>query len=299
MTFRRLSSGGSIDRGKSLSFTLDGRRYRGFAGDTLASALLANDVRLIGRSFKYHRPRGIVSAGVEEPNALFTLHDGARTEANAPGTMVELVDGLQARTGEGPGVDSWRRGQPVRVPRLANCAERWPRDSELAADLDIHGAYALPVAVRDQPVGTLTLLVNGPREIPAEDLTVAASLAGVAVGAILRWRPGPLRSSDISTRIQSVISARAALETATGMLTAQHDLSVADAARALEDYARRNGTPCRAKWFQSANARFARSPTTDGRSDRQRAVGGRPARRCHSADGARARVPRRRRPTMT
>jgi methylglutamate dehydrogenase subunit C len=98
VSFRRLSSGGAIDRGKPISFTLDGKSYKGFAGDTLASALLANDVRLIGRSFKYHRPRGIMSAGVEEANALFTLHEGARTEANAPGTMVELIDGLQART---------------------------------------------------------------------------------------------------------------------------------------------------------------------------------------------------------
>jgi sarcosine oxidase subunit alpha len=81
-----------------VAFTLDGKTYRGFAGDTLASALLANDVTLVGRSFKYHRPRGIMSAGVEEPNALFTLHDGARTEANIPGTVVDLIEGLAART---------------------------------------------------------------------------------------------------------------------------------------------------------------------------------------------------------
>ncbi|HVT50777.1 MAG TPA: sarcosine oxidase subunit alpha family protein [Dongiaceae bacterium] len=98
MSFRRLSSGGLIDRGKPVGFTLDGKSYKGLAGDTLTSALLANDVTLVGRSFKYHRPRGIMSAGVEEPNALFTLHDGGRREANIPGTMVELIEGLQART---------------------------------------------------------------------------------------------------------------------------------------------------------------------------------------------------------
>ncbi|MES1152598.1 MAG: 2Fe-2S iron-sulfur cluster-binding protein, partial [Dongia sp.] len=98
MSFRRLPAGGLIDRSKPVAFTLDGKNYAGFAGDTLASALLANDVTLVGRSFKYHRPRGIMSAGVEETNALFTLHDGARREANIPGTMVELIDGLQART---------------------------------------------------------------------------------------------------------------------------------------------------------------------------------------------------------
>ncbi|HVY99289.1 MAG TPA: sarcosine oxidase subunit alpha family protein [Dongiaceae bacterium] len=96
--FRRLDAGGRIDRTKPVAFTLDGQACKGFAGDTLASALLANDLTLIGRSFKYHRPRGIMSAGVEEPNGLFTLHDGARREANIPGTMVDLVDGLEART---------------------------------------------------------------------------------------------------------------------------------------------------------------------------------------------------------
>jgi hypothetical protein len=97
--------------------------------------------------------------------------------------------------------------------------------------------------VRDQPVGALNLLVSDTREIPAEDLTVAASLAGVAVGAMLRWRSEPLRPSDISTRIQSVISSKATLETAIGMLAASDDLTVPDAARALRNYARRNGTP--------------------------------------------------------
>jgi sarcosine oxidase subunit alpha len=97
--FRRLTTGGGhIDRGRPVAFSFDGKNYSGFAGDTLASALLANDVTLIGRSFKYHRPRGIVSAGVEEPNALFTLGDGARTEPNIPGTVVELIPGLAARS---------------------------------------------------------------------------------------------------------------------------------------------------------------------------------------------------------
>lgn len=96
--FRRLSAGGHIDRSRAIGFALDERSHTGFAGDTLASALLANDVTLLARSFKYHRPRGLISAGVEEPNALFTLGSGARTEPNIPGTMVDLVEGLSART---------------------------------------------------------------------------------------------------------------------------------------------------------------------------------------------------------
>ena len=92
----RLPSGGLVDRSAPLAFTFDGRPYRGFAGDTLASALLANDVRLVGRSFKYHRPRGIVGIGTEEPNALVELRSGARREPNSRVTTTELFDGLDA-----------------------------------------------------------------------------------------------------------------------------------------------------------------------------------------------------------
>ncbi|TIO24090.1 sarcosine oxidase subunit alpha family protein [Mesorhizobium sp.] len=91
-------AGGLIDRSQSLNFTFDGRRYQGHAGDTLASALLSNGVRLVGRSFKYHRPRGVLSAGSEEPNALVELRRGARQEPNTRATVVELFDGLEARS---------------------------------------------------------------------------------------------------------------------------------------------------------------------------------------------------------
>ena len=70
MTGFRLSKGGLIDRSAPLDFTFDGKAFKGLAGDTLASALIANDVHLMGRSFKYHRPRGVISAGSSEPNAL-------------------------------------------------------------------------------------------------------------------------------------------------------------------------------------------------------------------------------------
>ena len=96
--FRRVSAGGHVNLNRPVSFTFDGKSYQGFTGDTLASALLANDVTLVARSFKYHRPRGFVSAGVEEPNGLFTLGTDDRTEPNIPGTMVDLVDGLAARS---------------------------------------------------------------------------------------------------------------------------------------------------------------------------------------------------------
>ena len=92
----RLARGGMIDRAQVLHFVYDGVGHEGHAGDTLASALLANGVHLTGRSFKYHRPRGIFSAGTEEPNALVQLARGARTEPNARATTVELYDGLVA-----------------------------------------------------------------------------------------------------------------------------------------------------------------------------------------------------------
>ena len=87
-----------IDPTRLLGFTFNGRRYRGHPGDTLASALLANGVRLVGRSFKLHRPRGIFSAGIEEPNALVTLGDGANLEVNVRATETPLYDGLVARS---------------------------------------------------------------------------------------------------------------------------------------------------------------------------------------------------------
>jgi sarcosine oxidase subunit alpha len=93
----RTSAGGRVDRTRPLTFIFDGRTYRGFAGDSLASALLANGVHLVGRSFKYHRPRGILAAGPEEPNGLVTVYrDAARQTPNLRATQVELYEGLQA-----------------------------------------------------------------------------------------------------------------------------------------------------------------------------------------------------------
>jgi heterotetrameric sarcosine oxidase alpha subunit len=96
MTPYRLSSGGLVDRSKSLSFSFDGKAMQGLEGDSLASALLANGRLLVGRSFKYHRPRGVLTSGAAEPNALVTIGDGGRTEPNTRATMQELYQGLTA-----------------------------------------------------------------------------------------------------------------------------------------------------------------------------------------------------------
>ena len=94
----RLTKGGLIDRSKPVEFTFDGKQYKGFEGDTIASALLANGVRLIGRSWKYHRPRGIIGDGAEEPNALFQVEEGAYTIPNVRGTQAEIYQGMVVKS---------------------------------------------------------------------------------------------------------------------------------------------------------------------------------------------------------
>jgi len=94
----RLAAGGRIDRQKPLEFTFNGKHYQGYLGDTLASALLANGISVVGRSFKYHRPRGIIGSGPEEPNAILQIGNGAHTLPNYRATEIELHDGLEAKS---------------------------------------------------------------------------------------------------------------------------------------------------------------------------------------------------------
>ena len=96
--FKRINKPSYIDRTKPISFQFDGKSISGFAGDTLASALLASGRTLLGRSFKYHRPRGIIGAGIEEPNALFTTGAGGRTEPNTISTTAELKSDITAKS---------------------------------------------------------------------------------------------------------------------------------------------------------------------------------------------------------
>ena len=102
MTGWRHSSLGLIDRSRPISFRWEGRSYRGFRGDTLASALLANGVSIVGRSFKHHRPRGLLAAGLEEPSAIVQTGAGAKSLPNLRATEVDLVEGLEAHA-----VNAW------------------------------------------------------------------------------------------------------------------------------------------------------------------------------------------------
>ena len=94
----RIDGKGLIDRTKKLRFRFDGREYAGYKGDTLASALLANDVRLVGRSFKYHRPRGVLTAGSEEPNALVEVLGPKNQTPNVRATVQEVFEGLDTQS---------------------------------------------------------------------------------------------------------------------------------------------------------------------------------------------------------
>jgi sarcosine oxidase subunit alpha len=97
MSGYRLGTGGRVDRKHPVTFSFDGKKFRGFAGDTLASALLASGVMLFGRSFKYHRPRGLLAAGSEEPNALVSVDRGpGRFTPNLRATNIEIHEGLKA-----------------------------------------------------------------------------------------------------------------------------------------------------------------------------------------------------------
>ena len=94
----RLDQGGLINRNKKISFTFNGKKYFGYEGDTLASALLANGVHLVGRSFKYHRPRGFFGAGVDEPYAIVQMNRNNEVDPNVRATEQELFEGLEAKS---------------------------------------------------------------------------------------------------------------------------------------------------------------------------------------------------------
>ena len=96
MTSKRINNFGKINRNRVVSFTWDQKKYFGLEGDSLASAMLANNIKIIGRSFKYHRPRGIMSCGVEESGALVTIGEGEKRDPNVRATTQELYEGLVA-----------------------------------------------------------------------------------------------------------------------------------------------------------------------------------------------------------
>ncbi len=186
----RLDDGGRIDRGKPVTFTFNGKSYGGYRGDTLASALLANGVGIVARSFKYHRPRGIFSAGVEEPNAVVQLETGARTRPNMQATEIELYENLSATS-----VNCWP-GVNVDLWAINNLAARllpagfyyktfmWPKNLWLTYERIIRNAAGLGRAPGEPDPDTYDKM-----HIHADVLVVGAGPAGLAA-ALAAGRSG-------------------------------------------------------------------------------------------------------------
>ncbi|WP_321799406.1 sarcosine oxidase subunit alpha family protein [Caballeronia sp. J97] len=141
----RLGMGGRINRAIPVTFTFNGKTYQGFEGDTLASALLANGERFVARSWKYHRPRGIITAGVEEPNAVVQLETGAYTVPNARATEVELYQGLVAQSVNAkPNIENDRMAVNQKIARFIPAGfyyktfmwprKFWPKYEEVIRD---------------------------------------------------------------------------------------------------------------------------------------------------------------------
>ncbi|SAK68172.1 sarcosine oxidase subunit alpha [Caballeronia fortuita] len=141
----RMNAGGRINRAIPVTFTFNGKTYQGFEGDTLASALLANGERFVARSWKYHRPRGIITAGVEEPNAVVQLETGAYTVPNARATEVELYQGLVAQSVNAkPNIENDRMAVNQKIARFIPAGfyyktfmwprKFWPKYEEVIRD---------------------------------------------------------------------------------------------------------------------------------------------------------------------
>ena len=217
--FRRTTSGGRVDRARPVRFTYNGKDLQGLAGDTLASALLANDKIIVGRSFKYHRPRGVLSAGLEEPNALFTIGNGATTEPNCIGPATALTAGMRAtsqnawpspefdvmavngllspfftagfyyKTFMGPFKKSWMMYEPI-IRRAAGLGAA--TSDKGSQRYDTRNSFCDVLVIGSGPAGlsaALTAGRNGARVILAEqDFAVGGSLLSSSSENLEKWR---------------------------------------------------------------------------------------------------------------
>jgi hypothetical protein len=153
----------------------------------------------------------------------------------------ELLDAVQCQTSEGPCAESWMTGAPVQADDLTAEAERWPDFVPRARRAGFRSAYAHPLRVHRQTIGVLVLLGGSAGPAGGAGLHLAKAFADVTAVALMQWRPEPVRAHDLVTRTQSLISAKATLETAKGMLAAHAGLTPVRAAEALTEYAREHG----------------------------------------------------------
>ena len=250
-----------VDFGRPISFHFDGKSYTGYAGDTLASALLANGVRMLGRSFKYGRPRGIVGAGAEEPNALTQVETGAATIPNLKATQVELYDGLTARRTTGwPALDFDLKSVSGRFSRFMPAGfyyktfqsrALWPKFEHVIrqaagygsapeeADLDSYDhshRHAEVVVVGGGPCGLLTALNLGRAGLNVTLLDEQRELGGWLLSsphAIIDGQPGYDWLKDIIGELRSL--PRVQIFTRTSAF-ALHDLNLIQAVEQLQDH---------------------------------------------------------------
>ncbi|WP_207565464.1 GAF and ANTAR domain-containing protein [Streptomyces sp. CA-256286] len=199
--------------------------------DTIDSSVLMN--RLVSHSVTF---TDADAAGLLMVSARGGLRPMAVSDESD-----ELLAVVQQQTSEGPATESWLTGEPVRVLDLMSYAQEWPGLTAANRRAGFRSACAHPLRVRHQTVGVLVLLRKDAEPFDEDGLYLAGAFADVTAVALMQWRSEPLRAHDIVTRTQSLISAKAALETAKGMLAAHADLSVAEAGEALTGYARDHG----------------------------------------------------------
>ncbi|MFF9408258.1 GAF domain-containing protein [Streptomyces anandii] len=148
---------------------------------------------------------------------------------------------FQLQADEGPCLDCYREGRRIGAPDLEARGDRWPQVVSFARQRGYRGAHALPLRVGHQTIGAVNLLLHTPGGLPELDLILAQALADVTAVALVNWNPEPLRPSDITTRVQAAVAAKANVDIATGMLAEQGDLTLAQARGVLQAYATRTG----------------------------------------------------------
>ncbi|MGW2226748.1 GAF and ANTAR domain-containing protein [Streptomyces formicae] len=175
---------------------------------------------------------------------MATARGGLRT-MSASDEGAALMERLRLRAGEGPCLECLRTGRAVAATRLADvdgaAGGRWTRLAALAARAGFPAVHALPLRVNHQVIGVLALLIRDPDGLSDDELRLAQALADVATVALIHYRPDPARPSDVLTRVQAVVSARATVDMATGMLAEGGGLGIAEAGQVLRAHARRNG----------------------------------------------------------
>ncbi|MEU9474489.1 GAF and ANTAR domain-containing protein [Streptomyces sp. NPDC048191] len=172
------------------------------------------------------------AAAVMIGDARGSLKTMATTDDHA--AFIEL---LQVQTGQGPCMDCYRTAQAVAVPDSTAEYERWPKLVTAMLEAGYGSLNAVPMRLHDRPLGTLTLLRSHAGGLPEDDVLLAQALADSATLALMHWSTEPARSDDVITRVQSVISAKATLEIAKGMIAQQAGTTLPEAARLLSGYA--------------------------------------------------------------